>query len=136
MKKVALTVWNGRISPVFDVSQEILVLDIEGDAVTARRNETVTETEPFSRVKKLTDLTIETLICGAISRSLAWALSAHVIQVIPFVAGDIEEVIEAFLADKLPNQKMAMPGCRGVHGPFRGRRRGSHRGPHGGSRIH
>jgi len=129
MKKVALTVWNGRISPVFDVSQQILVLDIEGDAVITRRKETVTETDPLCRVTKLSDLKIETLICGAISRPLAWTLSAHSVRVIPFIAGDIEEVIEAFLADRLPNQKMAMPGCPGGRRRFRGRRRG----PCGGS---
>ena len=27
--KVALTVWDGRISPVFDVCREVLVLELE-----------------------------------------------------------------------------------------------------------
>ena len=33
--KVAMSVWNGRISPVFDVSRNILILTVDRGAVTA-----------------------------------------------------------------------------------------------------
>ena len=39
--KAALTVWDGRISPVFDVSREALVLTIENGAVVARCRENI-----------------------------------------------------------------------------------------------
>jgi len=39
--KAALTVWNGRISPVLDVSREAPILAVEGSAVAERRRESV-----------------------------------------------------------------------------------------------
>jgi len=116
--KVALTVWNGRISPVFDVSRKILLLDIHNGIVTGRREETFGETDPVRKARKLVEWEVRKLICGAISRPLAGLFATYGIRTIPFIAGDAEEVIEAYLARKLPNRRMAMPGCHGI-----GRRR-------------
>jgi predicted Fe-Mo cluster-binding NifX family protein len=111
--KVALTVWNGRISPVFDVSRKILVLDIHNGVVTGRREEPIEGIDPAQKAGKLAQWQVRQLICGAISRPLAGLFAAYGIRTIPFIAGDAEEVIEAYLARKLPNRSMAMPGCCG-----------------------
>jgi len=110
--KVALTVWNGRISPVFDVSRTILVLDIHKGVVTGRWEEPIEGIDPAQKAGKLAEWEVRELICGAISRPLAGLFTAYGIRTIPFIAGDAEEVIKAYLARKLPNRKMAMPGCR------------------------
>lgn len=121
--KVALTVWNGRISPVFDVSRMILVLDIHDGVVTGRREESIEGIDPAQKAGKIAQWQVRELICGAISQSLAGRFAAYGIRTIPFVAGDAEEVIEAYLARKLPNRSMAMPGCRrGGRRRLRGRR--------------
>ncbi|HBX43481.1 MAG TPA: dinitrogenase iron-molybdenum cofactor biosynthesis protein [Deltaproteobacteria bacterium] len=120
--KVALSVWNGRISPVFDVSRRILVLDVHHGVVTGRSEETFEESDPVRKAGKLSELKVRKLICGAISRPLAGLFAAYGIRTIPFVAGDAGEVIEAFLAGALPNRRMAMPGCRGQRRRFRGGR--------------
>jgi len=44
--KVALTVWNGRISPVFDVSRKILILDVSHGVVTGQREEPLEGIDP------------------------------------------------------------------------------------------
>ena len=59
------------------------------------------------------------LVCGAISRPLAEKALAAGIKVIPFVAGDVEEVIEARLQGELPSSALAMPGCLGRRERFR-----------------
>ena len=111
--KVALTVWNGRISPVFDVSRKILVLDIRNGVVAGRREEAIEGIDPAQKAGKLAEWQVRELICGAVSRPLAGLFAAYGIRTIPFIAGDAEEVIEAYLARKLPNRSMAMPGCCG-----------------------
>ena len=111
--KVALTVWNGRISPVFDVSRKILVLDIRNGVVADRREEAIEGIDPAQKAGKLAEWQVRELICGAVSRPLAGLFAAYGIRTIPFIAGDAEEVIEAYLARKLPNRSMAMPGCCG-----------------------
>ncbi len=125
--KVALAVWDGRISPVFDVSRRILVLEIDGGIVTLRREETFEENDPYRRAARLAEWNVQELVCGAISRPLAGLFAAYGIRTIPFIAGNAEEVIGAYLAGKLPNRRMAMPGCCGRRMRFRGGRRGERR---------
>jgi predicted Fe-Mo cluster-binding NifX family protein len=120
--KVALTIWNSRISPVFDVSRKILILDIDHGDVTGRREEVLEGIDPGQKARKLVEWEVRKLICGAISRPLASLFAAYGIRTIPFIAGDAEEVIEAYLARKLPNRRMAMPGCcSGGRPRFRGK---------------
>lgn len=123
--KVALTIWDGRISPVFDVCREALVLSIENGAIAATSREIVEASDDAAKVRRLEALGIRTLICGAISEPLRREIEAQDVRVIAFVAGEIEEVVRAFLDDRLPDQKLSMPGCRG---DLRGGRRQRNRG--------
>jgi predicted Fe-Mo cluster-binding NifX family protein len=131
--KAALAVWDGRMSPVFDVSREALILTIEDGAVIARRTEDLVTPTAALKLDRLAALGVETLICGAISEPLRHALTTKGVTVIGFVAGDIDDVVEAFLAGTLPTPALSMPGCCGTQNRFReGRGRGGERrGGHG-----
>ena len=115
--KVALAVWNGRISPVFDVARRLVVMTVQNGAVTEKFPEELPVENYMERVARLLDLEVRTLICGAISKPLATILEERGIRVIPFTAGEENEIIEAYCSDKLQSPKLAMPGCG------RGRRR-------------
>jgi hypothetical protein len=54
---------------------------------------------------------VRTLICGALSRGLARMLAASDIALVPFVAGEVSVVLDAFVAGDLPSPALAMPGC-------------------------
>ncbi len=108
---VAITVWNKRISPVFDVARRIVVIEIEDGNIINRKTDVFSSDQPMHKAAKLVELCIHTLICGAISKSHAGIISTYGIHTIPFIAGDIEEVILAHLAGKLPNPVLQMPGC-------------------------
>jgi len=110
--RAALAIWNGRVSPVFDVSRQILVLDIENGNIVAKSEEMLDD-DPVRKAGTLARLKVETLLCGAISRPLSGMLAAYGIRIIPFIAGDSDEVILAYLAGDLPNPRMSMPGCCG-----------------------
>jgi predicted Fe-Mo cluster-binding NifX family protein len=109
--RVAFAVWKGRISPVFDVSRQILILSVENGSIAGTHCETFANDDPVYRASRLAELDISTLICGAVSRPLADMLAAQGIQTIPFTAGETDAVIAAYLADALPNPGMSMPGC-------------------------
>lgn len=125
--KVALTVWEGRLSPVFDVSREAVVLTVEGGAVVGRTLERIETPTPAHKPDRLTALGVDTLLCGAISEPLHHELSSRGVEVIGFVAGEVEEVIETFLEGGLPTPELSMPGCCGRRSRLRGGR-----GPGGG----
>lgn len=109
--KLALTVWNGRISPVFDVCREALVVDIERGVVVSSSVHGLEGGTDFDRVGRLSGMGVETLICGAISRPLHRELLARHVEVIGFVAGDVGAVLAAFLTGRLGGNDFAMPGC-------------------------
>jgi predicted Fe-Mo cluster-binding NifX family protein len=109
--KVALTVWEGRISPVFDVSRQLRVYDIQHAQVMAEQRELFADELAASRIEQLIRLGVSVLVCGAISESQQAALRHQGIEVIGFIAGDADKVISAYLRGGLP-EAMLMPGCR------------------------
>jgi predicted Fe-Mo cluster-binding NifX family protein len=119
--KLAIATWNGRVSPVFDVSRQVLVLEVSDTQVANRCEETLDEST-LAKVQRLSELNVNTLLCGAISRPLAEMLAARGIEVIPFLAGGVEDVLASYLAGQLPSPGFAMPGCCGRQGRFRGGR--------------
>jgi predicted Fe-Mo cluster-binding NifX family protein len=121
--RVAITIWDNRVSPVFDTARELLVAQVDGRQLLDRRQENLGHPAPGLRVDRMRELNVDTLICGAISRPLAEMLAAAGIRVIPFVAGDADEVLAAYLNGELPAPSFAMPGCRCGQGRhFHGRR--------------
>lgn len=126
--RVALTTWNGRVSPVLDVARQVLVLEVEGGHVIARRQEALPGTDPLAQAGRLAALAPEMLICGAISQPMASLLAGTRMNVIPFTAGDVEQVLGAWLLGTLPNPALCMPGCGG---PRRCRCGGHGGGRHG-----
>ena len=133
--KAALTVWDGRMSPVFDVSREALILTIVNGAVVARSIESIETPTATLKIDRLIELKVETLVCGAISEPLHHELTTKGVKVIGFVAGEIDDVVESFLAGTLPTPALSMPGCCGRQHRFRGGRGPGGRRRGGGGRL-
>ena len=109
--KVALTVCENRISPLFDCARTLLIVDIADQTATGRDVASFHYESPFSRAAKLSDLGVKVLICGAVSDQFANMIEANGIRIIPFVAGAIDEVLDAYLTGALSSSKFRMPGC-------------------------
>ena len=120
--RVAVSTHSGRISPVFDVAECLLLLDTEGDRLVRRREERIAELEPLHRVRRLSELGVEALICGAISGPLEERLAETGIQVISQRCGPIDDVLRAFVSGELREGAFLMPGCCGRRRRLRGRR--------------
>lgn len=100
------------MSPVFDTSREILLIEIEKGREVRRIEVDLRHRDPLLRAGYVASLGIEWLICGAISISLEKALVSHNIKVFSYTRGSVKEVIEAFLNGKLADPMYLMPGCR------------------------
>ena len=109
--KVALTVWENRISPLFDSARMLLIVDIVDRMETGRCFESFHCESPFSRAVRLSDLKIEVLICGAVSNLFADVVEARGIRIIPFITGLVDEVLDAYLTGRLDHSEFQMPGC-------------------------
>jgi predicted Fe-Mo cluster-binding NifX family protein len=125
--RVAIPVWNGRVSPVFDEASTIVLLDIE-DGREMARTELKLAAHPLAlKVKHLAEQHIDVLVCGAISQLLAEMCAAAGTSVVSWVAGPLEDVVRAFLTGALPSPSYTMPGCCGqrLRAQHRSRCRGS-----------
>lgn len=109
--KTALTVWENRISPVFDSAHMLLVVEIKNEKIISRRHEPFNPERPLRLTDRLHELEVAVLICGAISEMPAKMIDACDIKLIPFIAGNTDEVLE-YYAKGLPLIPMfLMPGC-------------------------
>lgn len=117
--RIAIAHWTGRVSPVFDVSDHLLLIDIEGEQEQKRENIRLLSDNPLERAKELSDLGVEILICGAISNVMEILLDGAGIQVLGFLCGNIESIIGAFISGQLSDTRYWMPGLRGKRQRFR-----------------
>lgn len=120
--KIAIPIWIGRVSPVFDVAERLLIVDIKNKKECSRFETKINEESFPAKSIRLKELDIDILICGAISMSLFYMIANVDIHVIPWISGGAEDVLKAFLDDKL--FQFLMPGSERYWGKGHGRRRG------------
>ena len=124
--RLAIPIWNERVSPVFDAARRLVLVDVEGGCEQARREEIIEESFVAQRARRLVEFGVNVLICGAISRPLSALLSASGITVIPWTTGAVDDVLAGYLKEGLRDPRWLMPGCGS-----RGQRRRGRRGPCG-----
>jgi len=111
--RIAISQWNGRVSPVFDVSERLLLVDMAEHHEITRESVYLTSLGPFGRIKELAHIGVNILICGAISFALESALKHAGVRVIGFTCGDVDAVIAAFQKGCLGDACFRMPGLTG-----------------------
>ena len=67
--KIAIPIWQGRISPVMDAAACALVVEFDGAGEVSRVEESLGDEFIPHRARHLADLGVDVLICGGISRS-------------------------------------------------------------------
>ena len=129
--KVAVPIWKDRISPVFDTAGTLLVVDFENGLEISRYRIEMRNESLSYRVKKLKDSEADAMLCGAISRSLFDMLTAAGVEVTPFLSGNVESLLRAFIEDRLADGRYLMPGCCGWRRQKRTGRRNKPNGERG-----
>ncbi len=110
--KAAFATWHERIAPLFDTSRHVHLFEFLPGCIPIERRECFTSESPVRNVLCLVEWEVGTLVCGAISRPVQAIVLAHGIQIIPFVAGDLREVLQAWRDGRIHNLQYAMPGHR------------------------
>lgn len=123
--KIAIPIYDDSVSNVFDFATHVLLVDIE-NGKEANRSQVALESPLLpQRASQLKNLEVDVLVCGAISRVLENMVTTSGIQVLPYVTGNINEVLQAFLNGQLMEPEFSMPGCwPGARRGFGLRRRG------------
>ena len=109
--KVAVTVWEDRVSPVFDSAKNLLIAEIENARVMKTRYQQFDPEMVFQLAQMLKDHQVDAIICGAVSEGPANLLEAAGFELISFIAGDVDQVLENFIKDQPVWTELIMPGC-------------------------
>ncbi len=108
---IVIPVWENQVSTTFDFAEKLLVVEAESGCEIGRREVAFGRDSIAGKVAELKEAGIETLLCGAVSRPLANAVSQAGIQVIPFVTGDVDDVLAAYLCGQLDRPRFLQAGC-------------------------
>ena len=121
--KIAIPVYNGNVSNVFDFANRLLIVEFADGKEIERFEIDLDKSLPI-RAGQLESQGIDVLVCGAVSQLLANMVAASGIEIIPYITGNAETVIDAYKVGELTNAEFSMPGC--WLGPRKGfgRRRG------------
>jgi len=119
---IAIAVWGDRISPVFDSSKSLLVLQTNANIIEERTKMELHGELPMERAHELLEARVQTLICGAISAEYEKEIAGTGIRLFSFIAGDAEHVIESYLRGESLFTAFHMPGCGRRHQHRRNRR--------------
>ena len=112
--KTVIPVFKNRVSPVFDWCSNLLLVEIQSGQEVGRSKVATADTNPVRQADQLVDLGASMVVCGAIGEILVGLIEARDIRVISGVSGDIDDVLAALIAGKLPHPRFMMPGC-GAH---------------------
>lgn len=110
--RIAISCQQDRISPVFDVAGRLLLLDVKKGQPERRNIRRLDQTDSLVRARRVSQLGVQVLICGAISWPLENALSSMGVQVIAWICGPVPDIVDAFLHRSLTGSAFIMPGCR------------------------
>ncbi len=106
---IAVPLHDGRVSPLFDVARRFLLVD---SGISEKRTYIITSDDlGVSIVDRLKEERVNIIICSAISGVYIKIVLSRGINLIPGVTGAADEVLEAFLDNKLVTDRFAMPGC-------------------------
>ncbi len=109
--RVGVTIWGNIISPVFDAARTLLVADINAGRIANREQFMLHPGSPVLQIETLRRAGVNVLICGAVSEVPANMIEGAGIRLIPFITGNVDEVLHAFLRQQLPTADFMMPGC-------------------------
>ena len=99
--KVAIPIFNNRVSPRFEYAPALLLASVEHNRVVEKNELSLAEHDFFRRCALIKELGVDTLVCGGINGFTARLLAGRNVQVVSPVSGDVEDVLQHFLQGKL-----------------------------------
>lgn len=101
---VAIPRFGEEVAPCFEYSATITIFHVVKGEVLNQTDFTLQSQHPFDRFRLLRDQGVETLICGGLEEKFEDLVSAHGIQVISWVSGSVQDLLEQFIRGTLKSQ--------------------------------
>ena len=112
MERVAIPVFESRVSPVLDSCQRIVVVDFEKGREISRQELNLEKMSVHERIEVMVRWGIRKIICAGVSDVMCRFLAGKNIALISGIAGEIEKIINAYICNRLDDACFIMPGKR------------------------
>ena len=89
------------VAPCFEYSATIAVFTIENGQIVDRIDFPLRSREPFDRVRLMRDQQVTTIVCGGVQGVYEDSLRASGIEVISWVSGAVDDLLELYLRGQL-----------------------------------
>jgi predicted Fe-Mo cluster-binding NifX family protein len=116
MIRIAIPIFHHSVSPVLDTCNRLLIIDYEKKTEVDRREiafDIYSQSQRFEIIKKINP---DTVICCGISDAFDRMLQAANIKLVCGIVGDVQQVAEAFLCNRLDAPCFKMPGLKADDG--------------------
>ena len=99
--KIAIPIFGDRISPRFDFSPEMWVIEVERGKVVGQEKLSTANLNLPQRLEQITSNGVDRVICGGIDGLSRNQLGSRGIDVVQDVIGDADIVFDLFLRGRL-----------------------------------
>ena len=110
MTKIAIPTFKKRVSPVFDTCKHMLVINCNNGSEVDRESIFLGDMTLNERCRIFETLGVSVIICGGISEAFGKILKRVRIELTNGIAGEVEDVLSAYLGGCLDTPKFYMPG--------------------------
>jgi predicted Fe-Mo cluster-binding NifX family protein len=114
MKKeiIAIPVFQERVSPLLDVADRFVIYEISEGGILLKSTVQLKAHCERLRIKKLGEIGISVIICGAVSGYVDRCVAEEGIHLISWVNGRVDDIIELYLRGELPEGRSGNHRCR------------------------
>ncbi len=99
--RVAIPRFGESVAPCFEHTSTITIFSIHRKRIVSQEDFVFNSREGLDRVRLLRDQDVDVLICGGMQEVFETMLAARGIQVYSWVSGNVDELLESFLAGTL-----------------------------------
>ncbi len=99
--KVAIPRSGESVAPCFGYCGVMAIFTIAEGLIKEKIDFPLLSRDPFDRVRLLRDQKVDTIICGGVQDTLEASLRANGIQVISWVSGTVDDLLQLFLRGQL-----------------------------------
>jgi predicted Fe-Mo cluster-binding NifX family protein len=104
--KIAIPRMGESVAPCFEYCATMAIFTIAEGAVADQVDFPLRSRDPFDRVRLLRDQEVDTIICGGVQDLYEDVLRTSGFQVISWVSGSVDDLLELFLRGQLvPGQQ-------------------------------
>ena len=121
--RIAIPRMGEHVAPCLEHCATMAIFTVEAGEIVDQFDFPLCSRDPFDRVRLLRDQRVHTIICGGIQGVYEDALRASGMQVISWVSGTVDDLLDLYLRGRLVAEAGASgPGRSEGHG--RGEERG------------